>query len=316
MQSQRPQMPHGILVIDKPRGPTSHDVVGRVRKALGTRAVGHAGTLDPMATGVLVIALGEATKLMPWLTHHDKVYSARIALGLETDTCDAWGVETRRLETSPELREALCASKRGEAVSLLATALDAERNRSAQIPPAYSAIHFNGERAYERARRGEISISLLDPSRSTDSPSSTAATRSPSLTVTAHVSKGYYVRALARDLGAGLRTFGHLIDLRRIRSGAFSLEGAAAIDASPEALRNALVPLAEAASRTLPVARLTGVGADDARQGRSVSRDHIDVPAHAPCAWLDPSGCLVAVGQFDEDGRGRVIRGFCASGET
>jgi tRNA pseudouridine55 synthase len=309
-------MPHGILVIDKPRGPTSHDVVGRVRKALGTRAVGHAGTLDPMATGVLVIALGEATKLMPWLTHHDKVYSARIALGLETDTCDAWGVETRRLETSPELREALCASKRGEAVSLLATALDAERNRSAQIPPAYSAIHFNGERAYERARRGEISdlaprpvavygLTLVD---CCDDP--------PSLTVTAHVSKGYYVRALARDLGAGLRTFGHLIDLRRIRSGAFSLEGAAAIDASPEALRNALVPLAEAASRTLPVARLTGVGADDARQGRSVSRDHIDVPAHAPCAWLDPSGCLVAVGQFDEDGRGRVIRGFCASGET
>src|SRR5580704_1359507 len=97
----------GVLVLDKPRGPTSHDVIARLRRALGTRAIGHAGTLDPMATGVLVAAVGEATKLVPWLTAHDKSYRATIALGVETDTLDAEGAVLQRQDLSEELRAAL-----------------------------------------------------------------------------------------------------------------------------------------------------------------------------------------------------------------
>ena len=100
----------GVIVIDKPRGPTSHDVVWRLRRALGVRAIGHAGTLDPMATGVLVAAVGEATKLVPWLTAHDKSYEATLALGVETDTLDAEGVEVQRVPPSDALCEALHAS--------------------------------------------------------------------------------------------------------------------------------------------------------------------------------------------------------------
>src|SRR5258708_3898249 len=113
----------GVLVVDRPRGPPSHDVVRRLRKVLGTRVVGHCGTLDPMATGVLVVAVGEATKLVPWLTAHDKGYEARIALGVETDTLDAEGREVRRVEPSRSLRAALAASKPGAPEALIPGAL-------------------------------------------------------------------------------------------------------------------------------------------------------------------------------------------------
>lgn len=146
---------NGVLVVDKPAGPTSHDVVMRVRRALGTREVGHAGTLDPMATGVLVVALGEATKLLAWLTDQSKVYEATIRLGVETDTLDALGRETRRVEPSSELIEVLARSPAGGIHPYLQAALDAERARTSQIPPAYSAIQQQGVRAYKRARRGE-----------------------------------------------------------------------------------------------------------------------------------------------------------------
>ena len=145
---------HGVLVIDKPRGPTSHDVVRRLRRALGVRAIGHAGTLDPMATGVLVVAVGEATKLVPWLTAHDKGYEATVALGIETDTLDAEGAEVRRVTPSASLCEALGAAD-VETWPALRAALEDERARTLQAPPAYSAIRTGGERAHARARRGE-----------------------------------------------------------------------------------------------------------------------------------------------------------------
>jgi len=297
--------PSGVLVIDKPRGPTSHDVVARIRRALGTREVGHAGTLDPMATGVLVVAVGEATKLVPWLTAHAKAYEATIALGVETDTLDAEGRETRRSPLDAALVQALAESRGPSVAPRLRAAVETERARTSQIPPAFSAIQKDGERAYARARRGEtveldareVRVHELEVVACSDEP--------PWLTVRVEVDKGYYVRSLARDLATSLGTLGHLTSLRRTRSGCFTLDEALPLDTPDDELAARVEHLARAASRALPVARLTEVGARDAHHGRPVQPADIDAPTAGPCAWLDPHGALVAVGEL-----GRVLRGF------
>jgi tRNA pseudouridine55 synthase len=269
-----------------------------------------------MATGVLVVAVGEATKLVPWLTAHAKAYEAVIALGVETDTLDAMGREVRRVPPGEALRVELAAELGADPASrgpLLANALEAERARTLQSPPAYSAIREGGERAFDRARRGEsfelpprpVAVLRLDLLASAADP--------PSLQVALEVAKGYYVRSLARDLALALGTAGHLTALRRTRSGCFALDEAIALDAAPEVLRAAVQPLAAAAARALPVARLSETGARDAGHGRAVAAADAErpaVPAETPCAWLDPAGELVAVGSWDADGRGRVLRGF------
>ncbi len=142
---------HGVVVLDKPRGPTSHDLVQIVRRAIGTHEVGHAGTLDPMATGVLVVAIGQATKLLGWLSAADKSYEARVAFGRATDTLDAEG-ETTGARACPAEIAAACA--RAEDGGPLAAALAAERARTAQVPPAVSAIKGGGVSSHARARRG------------------------------------------------------------------------------------------------------------------------------------------------------------------
>ncbi len=300
----------GVLVLDKPRGPTSHDVVARVRRALGVRQVGHAGTLDPMATGVLVVAVGSATKLMPWLTAQEKSYEAAIVLGIETDTLDAEGVETRRVAPPDEVLAALGKSRGPTVAPLLRNALASELARRTQIPPAYSAIHHDGERAYARARRGEpaelpprdVRVLRLELLGTSDDP--------PSIAVDLDASKGYYVRSLARDLAASLGTVGHLASLRRTRSGCFRLDEALAWETPPEELSARILPLSRTAPRVLPVAQLTAAGTLDARHGRSVAPEDIDAQGPDPHAWVDPSGELVAVGQIEAGARGRVIRGF------
>jgi tRNA pseudouridine55 synthase len=308
----------GVLVVDKPRGPTSHDVVYRLRRALGTKAIGHAGTLDPMATGVLVAAIGDATKLVPWLTAHDKSYRATLALGVETDTLDAEGKEVRRGDLSAELRAALRPSDAPMTSEILRAAFERERARTSQIPPAYSAIRSGGERAFDLARRGEspelaprpVAVRRLELVACRADP--------PLLELEVDVGKGYYVRALARDLAEALGTFGHLTQLRRTGSGCFVAEEATPLDATAEVLRGRIVPLDQAAARALPVARLTDAGVRDARHGRPVQPEDVDAGAAspdrpglgAPCAWLDAEGALVAVGQIEQDGRGRVLRGF------
>lgn len=298
----------GVLVLDKARGPTSHDVVGRVRRALGTREVGHAGTLDPIATGVLVIAVGDATKLVPWLTAHDKTYEATVALGAETDTLDAEGQALRSAPLAAPLLEALARSHAGAVDPALQVALDAERARVAQVPPAFSAIHQDGVRAHVRARRGEAVELPPRPVRVARLDLVACAAEPPTLTVSLDVDKGYYVRSLARDLAAQLGTLGHLTRLRRVRSGCFTAAEATSIDAA--ALGAALIPLAQAAGRALPVARLTERGVVDARHGRPVYAEDLEGGAPGPCAWLDPLGQLVAVGEVRADGRGQVLRGF------
>jgi tRNA pseudouridine55 synthase len=307
-------MTSGVLVLDKPRGPTSHDLVARVRRTLGVRGVGHAGTLDPMATGVLVIAVGEATKLVSWLTAEDKSYEATVALGVETDTLDTEGVEVRRVPPDAALTAALLAWRAGSAAPpVLAAALAAERARTTQVPPAFSAVKSAGERAYARARRGE-DMALGARGVRVDRLELVACGGAPAfLSVTLDVGKGYYVRALARDLARALGTVGHLTSLRRVRSGSFVSGEAIAPDTPAEGLLARLEPVARAAARVLPVCALTETGARDARHGRPVlpaDLGALTAGAPGPHAWLDADGGLVAIGAIDDTGRGKVLRGF------
>lgn len=302
--------PHGVLIVDKPKGPTSHDIVARLRRALGTRAVGHAGTLDPAATGVLVVAIGEGTKLSPYLTAHDKAYVATVELGRGTTTLDAEGDVTEERAIPEELAATLDRLGHGEAASCaLARALDAERARTAQIPPAYSAIKQQGRPVHERARSGEI----------VELPPRPVAVRSLEilgvegnrLTLGLRVSKGYYVRSLARDLGERLGVPAHLASLRRTASGPFSLSEAIDPASASTLLLEALLPLPVAACRALPSARLTAEGTTRARQGKRLrAGDFLDEAPRELSAWLSPDGTLVAIGEPNEGGELSVRRGF------
>jgi tRNA pseudouridine55 synthase len=319
----------GVFVIDKPRGPTSHDVVARLRRVLRTREIGHAGTLDPMATGVLVACVGEATKLAPYLTASDKAYEATIALGVETDTLDAEGTVTRRVDVPRSMLEALERIRGGRIHEHIARAVEHEVARTAQVPPQVSAIKKDGVRSYERARKGEL----------TELPARVVAVRSIQvqgggadesgawLVVACDVSKGYYVRALARDLAASLGTVGHLTALRRTRSGPFELDEAMPLDTPADELAARVITVERAATRSLPALRLSENGARDARFGRIVRPEDAmivagpnDAPPLAssgPHAWLDPAGTLVAIGECLAEGGWKVTRGFtCAAPAT
>lgn len=311
---------HGALIIDKPLGPTSHDVVARVRRALREKRVGHAGTLDPMATGVLVVLVGEGTKLAPYMTAADKRYTARVTLGAGTATLDAEGEIVARADVPELLQEeirALARDPAGAPDGLVAAALRDEAARTEQIPPAYSAIQIDGERSHDLARAG----------KEVELPPRPVAVRScvvvgaravagelPSIDLDAIVSKGYYVRSLARDLGARLGLPAHLSQLRRTQSGAFTIAEASPLDAAPEALRAAILPLAEAVRRALPAAVLTDAGTVRARQGKRLTSDDFAAPppAEGAAAWLDPAGRLVAIGE-PEAGALVVLRGFGAA---
>ena len=203
----------GVFVIDKPAGVTSFDVVRTLGRRLGTRKVGHCGTLDPMATGVMVVCVQEATRLVPWLTADDKVYSGTFQFGAETDTDDREGRVTREVEGTVELDPAVV---RAFAARLTGTI--------SQVPPAYSAIHVDGQRAYTLARAGvavelaarEVRVDRFDVEMQGDGTARFVAS----------VSKGTYIRSLVRDLGRGTGYLAHLTSLRRECSGAFTLQQA------------------------------------------------------------------------------------------
>jgi tRNA pseudouridine55 synthase len=304
--------PSGVLVIDKPLGPTSHDVVARLRKVLRTRAVGHAGTLDPMATGILVVAVGEATKLVPWLSSATKAYEATVTLGVETDTLDAQGREVRREAVPPEVLDALASTASWGSSPVVRRALGGELARTSQVPPAYSAIRADGVRAFVLARRGEapemapreVRVASLEIVGCRGEPAE--------VDLTMEVSKGYYVRSLARDFARSLGTVGHLSRLRRTRSGCFTMGEAVPLERTAAELHAHMVPLRRVAARTLAVARLTETGVRDARFGRVIAPGDLQTasPPNVPCAWLDANEALVAVGRVDEAGCGHVIRGF------
>ena len=291
--------PDGVLVVDKPGKATSHDIVAQARRIFGTRDVGHAGTLDPMATGVLLLLFGEATKLSGFLTRDRKRYRATVYLGRATDTLDADGQVTEEVPVLPErLTE-----------SALGLALAAEKARLRQIPPAVSAIKVDGRRSYALARAGNA-VELAEREVQVASLSLIAHV-GQELTLEVEASKGYYVRALARDLGAALGLPAHLSALRRLASGRFELADAASWPASPEV---GLLSTAEAARRTLPCAVLTESGERRARLGQAVEGTDFTELSGAPLtetvAWFGSSGALIALGQERSAGEFRVVRGF------
>ncbi len=206
----------GLLVVNKPAGITSHDVVQRVRRWAKQRRVGHLGTLDPLATGVLPLALGEATKLSQLLTHGRKVYCGEIVLGVETTTYDREGEEVSRIEGPWPARDAL------------EKALEPFRGAIEQVPPAYSALKRGGETAYRRARRGEDV--RLEPRPVMIYRLELRAYAPPRLELEVECSAGTYLRSLAHDLGQSVGTGGHLSELCRARSGPFLIEHAIALD--------------------------------------------------------------------------------------
>ena len=213
----------GILLVDKPCGMTSHDVVFKIRKILAEPRIGHTGTLDPMASGLLVLCLGRTTKLVRYLSEHDKVYEATFRVGIATDTDDVTGnpIATQAVEAlDPVTVDAVLGSFVGA---------------SEQLPPAYAAIKVDGRKLYEYARKGEAMpeiekrpIMIDELVRTSDV---TIADGTASFTVRAHVSKGTYIRALARDFGIKLGIPATLSALRRTRVGRFDLLGAVSLDA-------------------------------------------------------------------------------------
>jgi len=205
----------GVLVVDKPEGPTSHDVVVAARRLLGEKRIGHTGTLDPLATGVLALACGRATRLVRFLTAADKQYDATILFGVTTDTLDVTGEETSRTGRAPS-REAIVAELR------------TFEGEQLQVPPAYSAKKIGGRRAYEFARRDEPVALAAVPVRVSHLELVEYAHERCRVTLTC--SAGYYVRSLVRDVGERLGTGATLEALRRTRSGEFTLDEAIDLD--------------------------------------------------------------------------------------
>ena len=214
------EKPAGLLLIDKSRGPTSHDVVGAVRRLLRTREVGHTGTLDPMATGLLPVCFGAATRLVPYLTETDKGYTGVLQLGAETDTDDVEGRVMHEGDAS--------ALSDGD----IAAAFELVRLRKTQVPPQFSAIRIDGERAHAMARAGK---EFVLPERDVEVPVFHVTGRDGSaVSFAAEVSKGTYIRSLGRDVGRELGCFGHLTGLRRTRVGRFVEAQSATIAALTE----------------------------------------------------------------------------------
>ena len=261
----------GLVILDKPGGWTSHQVVGRVRRLLGTRKVGHAGTLDPMATGVLVVGVNRATRLLGLLALDDKAYAATIRLGVATSTDDAEG------EVLATAGAAQLDSRRVEAAVAALTG-DLE-----QVPSAVSAIKVDGVRAYARVRAGHdvtlspraVRVSRFEVCERRDS--SVDGIPVVDLEVVVECSTGTYVRALARDLGAALGTGGHLTALRRLRSGPFSVAESQTLTEDPPAL----LALADAVRRCFPSLTVDDATAAAARHGRRLAGVTLPAPRAA-----------------------------------
>jgi tRNA pseudouridine55 synthase len=290
---------HGWLVLDKPSGMTSTQAVGAVRRAFGAQKAGHAGTLDPLATGILPIALGEATKTVPYAVDGQKEYRFTVRWGVETDTDDAEGraVVASDARPAPSDIEALLPGFTGEIL---------------QAPPAFSAIKVDGERAYDLARAGEtvelearpVQIDALDLVGCPDRDTAVFAAR---------CGKGTYVRALARDMGRALGCRGHVVALRRTRVGAFAEGDAVGMDelTAAETDESALLALlrpVETALADLAVLRVSREDTVRLLRGQSVLVRGHELPPPGP-AYATCKGHLVALGLI-EKGQLRPTRVF------
>lgn len=274
----------GILLVDKPGGITSHDVVARTRRAFGTRKIGHAGTLDPMATGLLVLGIEGATRLLTYIVGADKTYTATIRLGQTTTTDDAEG------EITAVADAAAIAAVTDERIDAGVAGLT---GAISQVPSAVSAIKVDGRRAYDRVRAGEtvelkareVTVSrftVLDRRDGTDA---------IDLDVVVDCSSGTYIRALARDLGAELAVGGHLTALRRTRVGPFDVADAVSTD---DLIGASTIAPADAAARVLTLFDVTSDEARDLRHGKRLAGQASRVDAF-PAAAVDPDGSLVGI---------------------
>jgi tRNA pseudouridine55 synthase len=270
----------GLVIVDKPAGLTSHDVVARIRRLAGTRRVGHAGTLDPMATGVLVVGVEKATRLLGYLALTEKEYAASIRLGQATDSGDADG---EIISTVPA---------DGVTAAALAAALAALTGEIQQVPPGISAIKIAGKRAYQLTREGTPPVLAAR----------TVTVRRLALTalrpagdvldadVTVICSSGTYIRAIARDAGAALGVGGHLTALRRTRVGPYPVAMARSLDELAASL--AVIPLAEAAAAAFPRRELSAGEAAKVSHGARLPALGL---GSAPVAAFGPDGTLVAL---------------------
>lgn len=283
--------PHGIALVDKPAGRTSHDVVAWARKSLGTRKVGHAGTLDPMATGLLVLGVGHATRLLTYLVGEEKEYLATIRLGESTVSDDAEGELTAVAEPG-----AVAAAS----PALVAAGIAKLTGPISQVPSAVSAVKIDGVRAYKRVRDGEqveiaqreVTIrefALLGRREATGVGGGAVV----DLDVRVVCSSGTYIRALARDLGADLGTGGHLTQLRRTRVGPFHVDDAVGVERPLE--RSRLVPSAEVAARRFGALPLDEQEAIDLGHGKRISAPAVAPDGEGPFAGIGPDGRLVGL---------------------
>ncbi len=277
----------GWIVIDKPVGMSSNAVVGKVRWAFNAKKAGHSGTLDPDATGVLAIALGEATKTVPYVTDAMKAYSFTIRLGVATNTDDAEGEVIETSASRPTDTE-------------ITQALKAFEGNIEQVPPAFSAVKIDGERAYARARAGE-EVDLKARPLFVEEIRLTARPDPDHAEVTMTCGKGGYVRSVARDLGRALGCLGHVVQLRRDWSGPFDLDDAVSLDrieelARSEEIDELLLPL-ETALAELPEARCNVIAANALRHGNPA--DVIATEAeYGDEAWASHEGRAVAIGTY------------------
>ena len=277
----------GLLIVDKPQGITSHDVVSRTRRLAHTRRVGHAGTLDPMATGVLVLGINKATRLLTWITDHSKRYEAQVRFGVETTTEDAEGEVTSTKG---------CEGLGNEEIEAV---LSRFRGTISQVPSAVSAIKVNGKRAYARVRAGEdvklepreVEISLLEAQGQPRSHRVEYALEGKSthvncvdLNLVVECSAGTYIRALARDLGNALGCGAHLTSLRRTRVGEFSIDSAHTLQSLDEAAEQSggeaslpLTSLSDAAREMFPCLLLSEAEAGAFSHGQAPRRKASEV---------------------------------------
>ncbi|RAG80817.1 tRNA pseudouridine(55) synthase TruB [Streptacidiphilus pinicola] len=294
--------PDGLIIVDKPAGITSHTVVARVRRMAGTRKVGHAGTLDPMATGVLVVGSEKATRLLGHLALTTKTYEATIRLGQTTVTDDAEGEVTASAAARAVTDEAIAAG-----VAELTGPIR-------QVPSSVSAIKIDGKRSYARVREGEevelaarpVTVSRFEVHARRDVVAEDG-TPVVDLDVTVDCSSGTYIRALARDLGAGLGVGGHLTMLRRTRVGAYGLDVAHTLEALEESFADNVLPIAAAAAAAFPrwdvdekQARLLSTGVRIAAPGLGVD---------GPIAVFDPEGRFLALIE-EQGGKAKSVAVF------
>jgi len=289
----------GILIIDKPAGITSHDVVARVRRILKTKKVGHTGTLDPFATGVMVVVVGKATRLAQFLDKDEKEYDALVRFGFETDTGDRTG----------QMQNAECRMQNQEVPELIVntdweTVFGPFRGEIEQVPPMYSAKKIDGKKLYEHARKGEtverkaiqINISKLELVGEPD-----LRTPQSTLRISVACSAGTYIRTLAEDIGRAVGTGAHLEELRRTRAGRFEIGQSVTLDVLAESDDPAarLLPLEMAVEHLMSIS-LNEDRAAKTRGGLSTRIQDAEFTDGQRLRMLDESGSLLAIGVYDD----------------